>query len=131
MPKRPSALPIATTSSFLETDVSVLIVFIPDALLSLINATSSPASYPTTFAVYVLPVTPTSTWIFVAPLMTWLLVRTSPEDVRTMPEPAASPPPESVVAMFTIAGFTFFAIPSTSMLTFPDDREPEPNSPPS
>src|SRR5581483_1591870 len=48
--------------------------------------------------------------------MTWLLVRTRPDDEITMPVPAASPPPASVVVMSTTAGVTRSAMLATSEL---------------
>ena len=51
------------------------------------------------------------TLIVVAPLMTWLFVRTSPDDVTTTPVPAAAPLPKpSTVSMSTTPGSTFAAI---------------------
>src|SRR5437899_1618188 len=41
-----------------------------------------------------------------APSMTWLLVSTSPEEVITMPVPAASPPPERVTLTSTTPAMT-------------------------
>jgi hypothetical protein len=46
-----------------------------------------------------------------APLITWLLVSTRPDDVSTMPVPAASPP-EILVVMSTTAGSTSATIAS-------------------
>src|SRR5450631_381605 len=46
--------------------------------------------------------------------MTWLLVRTSPVDVITMPVPAAPPPPLRVTLMLTIPGVTLAATPEVS-----------------
>src|ERR1700704_2554795 len=44
--------------------------------------------------------------------MTWLFVRTTPDDVRTMPVPAAWPwPPARVVVISTTDGATFVAMP--------------------
>src|SRR5207248_4829198 len=56
--------------------------------------------YPMTCAVYDRP-SPVVTWTEVAPRITWLFVRTSPDDVRTMPVPAAPPPPTRCVSMTT------------------------------
>src|SRR3954467_1621146 len=63
------------------------------------TATSSDASVPTTVAVYFGPVPATCTEMLVEPAMTWLLVNTSPVGVRSIPVPAAWPPPASVVVM--------------------------------
>src|SRR5256885_7400225 len=56
--------------------------------------------YPMTCAVYDRP-SPVVTWTEVAPRITWLFVRTSPDEVRTMPVPAAPPPETSLVSMTT------------------------------
>src|SRR5579862_1619268 len=54
------------------------------------------------------------TEMLVAPSMTWLLVRTSPLEVRTIPVPAAEPPSSpSVVLMSTRSGETDEAIDET------------------
>ena len=53
------------------------------------------------------------TLMLVAPSTTWLLVRTSPDEVRIMPVPAACPVPWAVlttVLMSTMAGSTLLAI---------------------
>src|ERR1700737_677040 len=48
--------------------------------------------------------------MLVAPATTWLLVRTSPEEVSTMPVPAAVPPwYPSTVLMSTMPGLTLAA----------------------
>ena len=52
---------------------------------------SRDTEYPTTVAEYLRCVVTSTTLNFVAPLMTWLFVRTSPERVRIIPVPAASP----------------------------------------
>ena len=57
----------------------------------------------------------TCTSMSVAPAITWLFVRTSPDAVSTMPVPAAMPF-ESVVVMSTIAGSTLAAMAATSLL---------------
>ena len=56
------------------------------------TATSSVGSVPTTVAVYVAPVLEIVTLMLVAPSTTWLLVRISPSEVRTIPVPAACAP---------------------------------------
>src|SRR3979411_627742 len=49
--------------------------------------------------------------MLVAPLITWLFVRTSPDDVMTTPVPAAAPLPKpSTVSMSTTPGLTLAAI---------------------
>src|SRR5471032_1480126 len=56
------------------------------------------------------------TLMVVAPSITWLLVRISPEEVRTIPVPAASSCwNPSVVSMSTSPGSTFWAIDETSL----------------
>src|SRR3954451_423835 len=65
------------------------------------TATSSDASVPTTVAVYFGPVPATCTEMLVEPAITWLLVNTSPVGVRSIPVPAAWPPPTNVVVMST------------------------------
>ena len=50
----------------------------------------------------------------VAPAITWLLVSTSPDEVITIPVPAAAPL-VSVVLMSTTPGSTFAAIAATSI----------------
>src|SRR5580704_13400150 len=72
------------------------------------------------------------TLIVVAPSMTWLLVRISPEEVSTIPVPAASSCwNPSVVLMSTNPGSTLFAIAETSPEPEdPDDPDdPEPTEP--
>src|SRR4051794_20442624 len=71
----------------------------------------------------------------VAPSITWLLVRTTPSSVRSMPVPAALPPPESVVLMFTTAGVTASATPDAPPVPLlettadvPEDPEPPDSS---
>src|SRR4051794_9205206 len=66
------------------------------------TATSSVASVPSTVAVYFVPVPPTWTEIPDDPAMTWLLVSTTPDGVRSMPVPAAlAPSPARVVVIST------------------------------
>jgi hypothetical protein len=59
------------------------------AFCSWSRATSSVASYPTTLAVYCLPVVTSVALIVVAPSITWLLVSTRPSLLSTMPVPSA------------------------------------------
>ena len=91
VPPLPRALPIPDTWSPTETDEESpgVIVSRFEASWSWISATSCAGSTPTTVAVYEDP-SGTFTEIFQAPCTTWLLVRTSPSDVRTMPVPAPS-----------------------------------------
>ena len=73
-----------------------------------------------------------------APSITWLLVSTMPSSVRTIPVPAASPPSDNVVLMFTTAALTLSVTldVSTDPLLFDDtiaggdDELLEPPSPP-
>ena len=59
--------------------------------------------------------TPISTSMLVAPLMTWLFVITRPDFEMTTPEPAVWLPLDSVAAMLTIAGLTDVATLRTLM----------------
>src|SRR5580704_10720770 len=68
--------------------------------------------------------------------ITWLFVSTRPDEVRTMPVPAAAPPWARVVSMSTIPGSTFAAIAEVltpaGVLFDPDpfpDPDPRPEEP--
>jgi hypothetical protein len=52
---------------------------------------SSAASVPSTVAWYLRPVVTSVTVILLEPWITWLLVSTTPEELSTMPVPAAVP----------------------------------------
>jgi len=90
----PPALPIATTDSptVAVEELPIFAVFNPDAPCSCSTAMSWVLSYPTTVALYVLPLPTSTTLIEVAPSMTWLLVKISPVDVSTIPVPAPDAP---------------------------------------
>src|ERR1700686_52212 len=105
-PPRPSALPIAVTLSPTDTceESPTGTVGRSDALASCSTATSSVGSTPTTGALYVRPLSMTSTVTLTAPSTTWLLVRTWPEDERIMPVPEAElPAPRSEFTSTTAA----------------------------
>src|SRR5271168_3752692 len=91
-------------------------VYSPEAPLSCRTATSFVVSYPTTPAEYALPLAMSLTLMAVAPLITWLLVSTSPEEVSTIPVPAASSlwNPRRV-SMSTSPGSTLFAMDETTV----------------
>jgi hypothetical protein len=92
-PPRPSAFPSATTWSPTATleELPSGAVVSPDAPVICTSATSSVGSTPITVAWYRGPVPFTWTEMPVAPSTTWLLVSTSPEEVRMIPVPAAVP----------------------------------------
>src|SRR5499427_6075807 len=91
VPPLPSALPSATTLSptFTEDESPSAAVCSPEAPTAWMTAMSRVWSYPTTLAAYVRPFPMSRTLIEVAPLITWLLVRISPDCVSTTPVPAA------------------------------------------
>src|SRR5208283_5186410 len=63
--------------------------------------------------------------IFVAPVITWLLVMTSPPEVTTMPVAAPSPPSRpSSVSMSTSPGSTLEVIEPDTPLAEPDESPP-------
>ena len=107
-PPLPSALPMAITVSLTATcdESPSVAAFRLETFLILMTATSLVASYPSTLADFSEPLPSISTRMSVAPSITWLLVSTTPSEVSTMPVPAASPPPDSVVLMFTTDGLT-------------------------
>ena len=91
-PPAPPALPSAVTASPSCTfdESPRLTVWSPDAPFSCSTATSAARSYPTTVAEYLRPVEGSVTRIVVAPRITWLFVSTSPDELSTMPVPAAA-----------------------------------------
>src|SRR5205823_956784 len=119
----PNALPMASTRwpTFRAEESARVTVGSPETPLTLSRATSSVGSTPITVAVKRLEWPWMVTEMLVAPAITWLFVRTSPEDVRIMPVPAAplAPPPARsrldayrTVLMSTMAGSTLLAIAS-------------------
>src|SRR5581483_4166948 len=113
VPPVPPAFPIPSTGAPTESfdESPRLAVARPEAPWSCSSAMSWLGSYPTTVASYVLPLPTSVAVIRVAPSMTWLFVRTSPVELRTMPVPAPEAiPPENVESMSTSAGLTFAAI---------------------
>ena len=118
-PPRPPALPMATTAVPRVTlDASPTCTgFSPEAPCSLISATSSAGSTPSTVAWYFLPPFTVVAVRCVDPATTWLLVSTTPLEDRIMPVPAAAPSWYlSVELMSTTPGWTLFATDCTSML---------------
>ena len=118
-PSPPPALPMATTPVPRVTldESPTWTVFSPDAPWSLISATSSVGSTPSTVAVYFFPPTTVFAVRCVDPLTTWLLVSTIPLEDRIMPVPAAAPSSYlSVELMSTTPGWTLSATDCTSML---------------
>ena len=123
-PPRPSALPMATTCCPIDTveESANVTVGRPRTPSTCRSATSEEGSVPTTRAAYV-PERPwNATSMRDAPWTTWLFVRISPDDVRTMPVPAASarggPPDRNgfdgmTVRMSTTAGVTLAATAAT------------------
>ena len=87
----PSALPMATTAApvFTVDESPMGTVCRPDAPWSWISAMSPVSSYPTTLALYCLPVAVVAE-IEVESSMTWLLVSTRPLELSTMPVAAAA-----------------------------------------
>src|SRR2546423_7939869 len=110
VPPVPPALPIVTTPSpVLTVDESPSGATVSPAAPDNCSTAMSPVrSYPTTLAWYVCPLPTSVTLMLVAPETTWLLVRTSPSALRTIPVPAAAPLwyPRTVL-MSTMPGSTF------------------------
>src|ERR1700682_2528272 len=107
-PPRPSALPRATiwSPTAIDDEFPSGMVGSPETPDMWIRATSSVGSTPMTVAWYVGPVPLTWAEMLVAPLTTWLLVSTSPDDVRIMPVAWPCPWPPRVTLMSTTAGST-------------------------
>ncbi len=119
LPPLPPAFPRATTPVPRVTldESPTCTVFSPDAPCSLISATSSLGSTPSTVAWYFLPPTTVVAVRCVDPSTTWLLVSTTPLEDRIMPVPAAAPSRYlSVELMSTMPGWTLFATDCTLTL---------------
>ena len=91
-PARARAFPMASTASptSLADELPSVTVGSPEALLIWTRARSLPGSVPMTWAGSALVWPKRVTVTVVAPVTTWLLVRTSPAGVRIIPVPAAS-----------------------------------------
>src|SRR5689334_311343 len=113
VPPSPPALPTATMPSpTLTVDELATVIFLRLlALRSWMTAMSCERSKPTTLALNVRPLPTSTALIWVPPAITWLLVRTRPLEVSTMPVPAL-PVLElpSRTLMLTTAGLTLATI---------------------
>ncbi len=122
-PGSPRAFPMATTGSptVIEFELPTETVSKLGPPFSCSNATSDWRSVPSTTALYALPLPSTCAVTSVEPSITWLLVSTTPEAVRTIPVPW-SWPLEPLAVMSTVAGSTRAAIEWTLRAWGFDDR---------